>query len=205
MFKNLLPKEEKYFEDFNEMMKHIDEMAVMAHKLFSAETPDKSLILSLKSLEKRCDEVASKVTKRLNKTYITPFDREDIFSLVKKIDDIGDILMAAAVRTDIFHLTEKVEGAEKLTAIIVQQIKELSKVIADLKNKEKDLNECKAVKDLESEADNIYRTYISKLFKEECNPVTLIKNKEILDILENAADKCQSTANVLISIFIKNS
>lgn len=205
MFKKLLPKEEKYFEDFKEMIANIDEMAHITHQLFSGPEYDNGLILKLVSLERRCDEVSSKITKRLNKTFITPFDREDIFTLTKRLDDISDILLAASIRVETFQLNEKIEAAPKLTQIISQQIKELDKTIQDLKHKDHKFNECKAVKDLESEADNVYRNAIRCLFQEETNPISLIKKKEILDILENAADKCQATANVIISIFIKNS
>lgn len=93
MFKKILPKEEKYFDDFNAMISLIDEMAIITHQLFFAEQMDYALILKLKSLEKRCDEISSRVTKRLNKTYITPFDREDIFALIKKLDNIAGTLV----------------------------------------------------------------------------------------------------------------
>jgi len=204
MFKKILPKEEKYFDDFKEMISLIHEMSVITHQLFSGEQMDYSLILKIKSLEKRCDEISSRVTKRLNKTYITPIDREDIFALIKKLDNIADTLLAASVRVEVFQITEKIENADKLTEIVVQQIKELDVILADLKTRER-FNECKAVKDLETEADNVYRATVTKLFCEETNAVVLIKKKELLDILENAADKCQSTANVIMSIFIKNS
>ena len=84
MFKKLLPKEEKYFEDFKEMITFIEEMAVHTEKIFTFEEPQ-THILKMKPLEVRCDEIAAKITKRLNKTYITPFDREDIFALVKRV------------------------------------------------------------------------------------------------------------------------
>jgi uncharacterized protein Yka (UPF0111/DUF47 family) len=205
MLKALLPKEEKYFEDFKEMISMILEMGNLTLSFFSKLPYDKDIYLKLKPLERRCDELSSKVVKRLNKTFITPLDREDIFTLMKKIDDISDLLVGAASRIDIYCITEKVEGAEELAAIIVQQIKELEIVIQDLKGNSKQLNECKAVKDLESEADNVYRGNLKKLFQEEKDPINLFKKKEILDILENGADKCQSTANVILGILIKNS
>ncbi len=205
MFKSLLPKEEKYFDDFKDMITLVQEMGHISHKLFSGDTVDNGLILQLLSLEKRCDEITSRVTKRLNKTFITPFDREDIFALIKKLDGISDILLAASVRLETFQITGRIEGASKITQIVVKQIEELDKIIIDLKHKDKRFNECKTIKDLESEADKVYRVYVTKLFQEEKDPIALIKKKEILDILENAADKCQSTANVILSIFIKNS
>ena len=134
MLKKFLPKEEKYFEDFKEMISHIQEMASLTHQLFTAEKPDKDLLLKLRPLERRCDEVSSKVIKRLNKTFITPFDREDIFTLAKKLDDIGDMLMAASIRIDIFNVTKKINHADKLAAIVLQQIKELGIAINDLKS-----------------------------------------------------------------------
>jgi uncharacterized protein len=205
MFNRLLPKEEKYFEYFNDMIQHISEMSDLTHTLFSTLPYQDEILLKLKSLEKRCDELLSKVVKQLNKTFITPFDREDIFLLITRLDDISDILFAAAMRRDIFQVTETIDGAERLTAIVSLQMKELEAVMHDLKDKSKGMNECKAVRDLESEADTVYQSAMRKLFEVEKDPITLMKKKEILDILENASDKCQSVATVIISIFIKNS
>jgi uncharacterized protein Yka (UPF0111/DUF47 family) len=205
MFNKLLPKEEKYFEDFKDIISHIEEMAKITHDFFSAPTYDKDIFLKMKPLEHRCDEISSKVIKRLNKNFITPFDREDIFTLIKRIDGIGNILLGVTVRVDMYNLTEPVEGAELLTAVVVRQTKELEIALRDLKKPGPQINECKAVKDLESEADNIYRAAVKKLFVEEKDPLTIFKKKEILDMLENAADKCQATANIIIAILIKNS
>lgn len=205
MFNKLLPKEEKYFDYFTDMIGLIAEMAELTNRLFSTAPFDRELLLKMKPLEKRCDEITSKVIKQLNKTFVTPFDREDIFLLVKKLDDISDILYAASIRLEMFHIQDRIDGADRLTAIVSLQMKELMAAMHDLKDKHKSMNECKAVKDLESEADTIYQAAMSRLFDEEKDPIQIMKKKEILDILENASDKCQSVANVIISIFIKNS
>ncbi len=202
MFRRLLPKEEKYFENFREMVQHVSDMAVLTLKLFSSDTIDKSIILEIKPIEKRCDEITNKVFKRLNQTFITPFDREDVFNLIKKLDDIGDILYAAAIRVDLFNSNERIKYADDIAAIIVQQLKALEIAIQDLKAKH--VNECKAVKDLETEADMVYHSAIRELFSKEKDAIELIKKKEILGLLEDASDKCQSAANVILSIFIKN-
>ncbi len=202
MFKNLLPKEEKYFDNFKEMITHIGEMADLTHQLFSSDKINHDILLKIKPLELRCDEITSKVTKRLNKTYITPFDREDIFGLIKRLDDISDMLLGATSRIDTYNLQNKVKYADKLSAVIVEQVKELGIAIQDLKVKR--TNEMKAVKVLETEADNVYRQALKELFENETNAIEIIKRKEILEILENTSDKCQSTANLLISLFIKN-
>ena len=205
MFNKLLPKEEKYFEDFKDSIKYVQEIARLTHAFFAADTYDKDIFLKLKPLENRCGEIKSKVIKRLNKTFITPLDREDIFSLIKKIDNIGEILVGAASRVDTYSVTEKVEDAARMAAIVVQQTKELEIALQDLKHKSSQINECKAVQDLESEADNVYRAALKKLLAGEKDPIILIKKKEILEMLEIAADMCQSTANVIIEILIKNS
>ena len=201
MFKILLPKEEKYFEDFKEMITFIEEMAVHTEKIFSFDEPQMH-ILKMKPLELRCDEITSKITKRLNKTYITPFDREDIFALVKRLDDVSDMLLGATIRIETFNINKKIEYADKLSTIIHEQIKELGIAVQDLKVKR--INEMKAVKDLEAEADKIYQQAIKDLFEKEKDAIELIKKKEIIDLLERTSDRCQSTANVILSIFIKN-
>ena len=205
MLKRLLPQEEKYFEAFKEIISYVQEIAQLTHDFFAADTYDKDIFLKLKPIEKRCDEITSKVIKRLNKTFITPMDREDIFSLIKSIDSIGNTLLGAAVRVDTFNLSEKIIGAEEMAAIILQQTKELELVLQDLKHKNSQINECNAVNDLESEADNVYRASLKKLFTEEKDPITLVKKKEILEILESASDHCEITADIIISILIKNS
>jgi len=205
MLTRLLPKEGKYFEHFTEIIAHIKEMATLTSEMFTSEHYNVDIILKMKPLENRCDDIASKVVKQMNKTFVTPFDREDIFTLIKRLDDISDILFAACVRVEMFGLKERLESADKLTAIIMQQIRELELAITDLKDKAKSMNECKAVKDLETQADTIYQAAMTKLFQVETDPIELIKKKEILDILETASDKCQGVANVIISIFLKNS
>lgn len=202
MFKNLLPKEEKYFDNFKEMIINIAQMAEYTHDLFSSDQIDMNLILKIKPLETRCDEISSKVVKRLNKTFITPFDREDILALIKRLDDISDMLFGASMRIETFRINKKINHAGELAAIVLQQINELGKAVQDLKIKR--VNEMKAVKTLESEADKVYQQAMKELFERETNAINLIKEKEVLDILENTSDRCQSTANVILSIFIKN-
>lgn len=205
MFKKLLPKEEKYFEDFKEIISFIRQAAIITQDFFKAESYDPDIYLKLKPIQNRYDEITSRVVKRLNKTFITPFEREDIFALVKKLNAIGDNLFGAAVRVDTYNVTTKIAGAEELMSIVLLQINELENVLQDLRHKRENINDCKVVQDLEAEADNVYRRELKKLFLEEKDPMEIFKKKEILEILENACDKCQSAANVIIHILIKNS
>ncbi|MDX9758987.1 MAG: DUF47 family protein [Bacteroidota bacterium] len=205
MFDKLLPKEEKYFEYFTEMIAHIRQIAERSQLLFSVHPYDPVLLFEIIPLEKRCDEILTKVVKQLNKTFVTPFDREDIFALIKRLDDISDIILAASVRTDIFKVGSYINGASEIISIIQHQIQKLEIVLSGLKDKHRRTDELKAVKDLETQADVVYRKAMTELFATERDPIELMKKKEILDILENASDKCQSVANLIVSIFIKNS
>ena len=126
----------------------------------------------------------------------------DIFTLIKKLDDISDLLLGITARVDTYNITTKLKYTDKLAAIVLEQINELGIAIQDLKVKS--INECKAVKDLEKEADGIYQQAVKDLFETEKDAITLIKRKEILELLEEASDKCQVVANVVLSIFIKN-
>jgi hypothetical protein len=112
------------------------------------------------------------------------------------------MLLGASNRVETFNITEKIKYTDKISAIIFQQIIELGIAIQDIKARR--INECKAVNDLESEADKIYQQANKDLFEGEKDAIKLIKEKEILDILERTSDKCQSAANIILSIFIKN-
>ncbi len=202
MFSKFLPKEEKFFDDFREMIAFIGEMATHTEKVFTFDDP-LNHIQKMKPLEVQCDEITSRITQRLNKTYLTPFDSEDIFALIKRLDDISDMLLGATVRVETFHIEKKIEHADKLSLIIQEQVRELGIAIQDLKGSR--VNELKTVKNLEEEADIVYKEAMRELFKTETDAIELIKKKEILDLLEETSDTCNSTANIIQAIIIKNS
>lgn len=177
MIKAFLPKEEKYYDDFREMISHIQQMAKYTEQLFADELIDKNHYLNIKPLELRCDEISSRIVKRLNKTFITPFDREDIFALAKRMDDISDMLLGVAARIETFNITKKF-SMQIFSPLLSTNKQELVTAIQDLK--EKRINEIKAVKDLESEADQVYRNAIQGLFTNEKDAIELIKKKKYL-------------------------
>lgn len=202
MFKGLLPKEEKYFDDFSLMIKTISEMTSLAKEFFCDAKYETGISLKLKSLEKRCDEISQKVFKKLNKSFLTPFDREDIYALIKKLEQVSDAINASVTKATVYNLTQPLSVSDKLLQIAGMQVKELYISIVD--HKVKFVENLKTVKDLEQEADQIYREAITKLFKEETNAIELFRQKEILDILEDITDKCQAVASVIATITLKN-
>lgn len=206
MFKKFLPKEESYFEDFQEMINVIEEMGKIASSFYSSEIYDTEIFKQIRPLEKKCGDVANLAIKRLNETFITPFDREDIFSLIKKIDDISGILLASTIRVYTFNIHKKVDGAGEMAEIVHKQTVILKDILSKLDKYGEDYSQLEEVRKLESEADKIYRESLRQLFQDDnANALEVIKNKEILDQLEKAADKCQTCVNVIQSILIKNS
>ncbi len=206
MFKKFLPKEDSYFNDFNAMLAVIEQMGKIAFEFFSSDSYENEIFKKIKPLEKECDEIGNAAIKRLNETFITPFDREDIFSLLKKIDDISDIILAVTVRINTFNIKNKVVGAAEMSEIIFKQIVILKDILSRLDNYGHDYSRLEEIRTLESEADKVYRDSLKHLFQDEnANALEVIKNKEVLEQLEKAADKCQTCVNVIQSILIKNS
>ncbi|MFA7419205.1 MAG: DUF47 family protein [Melioribacteraceae bacterium] len=205
MFKFLTPKEEKYFQYFGEIIANVVLMAELTKKLFASTPYDLEKIYQLKSLEKRCDEIATKIINKLNKTFITPFDREDILALTKKIEGVADSLKSLAVRLEVSGLSAEVESANTMSEIILMQVNQLQLAINTLKERKEVENNCKAVKDLETQADILYQETLKRLFAEANDTMLFIKKKDILDMMEKCTDKNQAVANTILTIFIKNS
>lgn len=204
LLKKLVPKEEKYFEYFNELSSLLVEISSGVDRLYSEIKNTEQIVSDLKNKEHQCDKITSAVRHQLNNTFITPFDREDILQLVKRMDDIADILLVAASRFQIFKIEEKVEYADEIASLVKKQTEVLYNAIHNLKNNKNVIEECDKVKHLESEADEIYHKALTKLFENEKNAINLIKKKEILDVIEKASDNCQSVARIIESIMIKN-
>ncbi|MCX8056662.1 MAG: DUF47 family protein [Ignavibacteria bacterium] len=204
MLKKLIPKEEKYFDYFNELASLLEDIASGVDKLYSEVKNTEEIVSNLKDKEHKCDKITSLVRQQLNHTFVTPFDREDILQLVKRMDDIADILLVAASRFQIFKIHDKIDFADEIARIVKNQTKVINHAIHNLKNNQDILDECDKVKRLESEADEIYHKALTSLFETEKDAITLIKKKEILDVIEKASDNCQSVARIIESIVIKN-
>jgi hypothetical protein len=145
------------------------------------------------------------VLTKLNQTFITPFDREDIYRLASSLDDVLDFVYAAGVRLTMYKITSAPSAAYKLADIVVSQAKELSLALAKLeKNDEHLLTHCVEINRLENEADQVARSAIAALFDKERDPISLIKLKELYEVLETATDKAEDAANVVEGVVLKS-
>ena len=164
-----------------------------------------SKIAELRRIERTGDEMTHNVFTKLNQTFITPFDREDIHQLASSLDDVLDFLNAAGARIIMYRITNPPPAALELSRLILLQAQELHRALPLLQKNGDILTHCVEINRLENEADVISRAAIGRLFDEERDPITLIKIKELLEFLETATDKAEDVANVLETVVLKNS
>ncbi len=201
----LIPKEEKFFVMFRDMAKSIVEGAVALKDMldnFSDPLKSKHLI---KEIEHKCDLHTHDIIKKLNKSFITPFDREDIYSLAASLDDIMDIIDSATQHIIVYHIDRITPEAKELGFIILKSCQTVEKALDVLeKHPQRITDFCVEINSLENEADRVRSDAISRLFNEEKDPIRLIKWKEIYENLELVTDKCEDAANILESVVVKN-
>jgi len=201
----LIPKEEKFFPMFHEMTKNIVAGSVVLKEMLDNFSQPLVSQQSIKDIEHKGDLQTHEIIKTLNKSFITPFDREDIYSLASALDDVIDAIDALAQRLIIYHIDKITPEAKELGFIVLKACQTVEKAVAMLENKTQHILEyCVEINSLEGEADRVRADAISRLFDEERDPIFLIKWKEIYENLERVADRCEDVANVLESVVVKN-
>jgi uncharacterized protein len=158
----------------------------------------------IKAIEHNGDEITHQIFRKLNQTFITPFDREDIHELCSTMDDVIDLIDAAASRFVLYRVTEIRSGTIELCKVLAAATSELKEAIYAMESPDKALHRVIEINRLENESDRICRTLIAQLFEEEKDPVQIIKWKEIFEVIETAVDKCEDVSNVIESVILKN-
>ncbi len=201
----MIPRETKFFDMFAEMSSNLTQGASALRDLLKDFQNVTAGVQKVKDLEHKGDDLTHAVLIKLNQTFITPFDREDIHRLASSIDDVLDFVNSAADRLIMYKIKSAPQAAIDLANIIVKQSEELSKAVHLLeKNPQKVLEYCVEVNRLENEADTVARDAIGKLFDNSTDPIQLIKIKELLEVLETATDKAEDAANVLETVVLKS-
>src|SRR5206468_1264928 len=154
--------------------------------------------------EHKCDFITHEIIKRLNQTFVTPMDREDIHSLARALDDVMDAIDNAAALVPLYHVTKLRPGVREMTKVISQSTDELRNAVDSLERKTGVLERTVEINRLENEADRIHQRAVGQLFEEEKDPIAVMKWNEILDLLESATDRCEDVANLLENIVVKN-
>lgn len=204
----LSPKEEKFFTMFKAMTINILEGAnLLKEMLDNFDNFDNRIEYQhkIKDVEHKGDTQTHEIIKLLNKSFITPFDREDIYSLASKMDDILDLIDNSAAHIVMYKVTAPTPEMRELAFIILKTCQAIDKAISLLGGDIDKIAElCVEVNSLENEADIVCRNAVSGLFANEKDPITLIKLKEIYETLEKAIDKCEDVANILESVVLKH-
>lgn len=200
----LIPRDVKFFQMFAEMAGNLGDGARLLRQTLNDFKDVESRVQELKVIEHRGDEMTHNILTKLNQTFITPFDREDIYRLASSLDDVLDFIYAAGVRLIMYKIKSAPEAATKLADIIVRQCDQLLPAVTGLEKHNSVLNYCVEINRLENEADQVARSAIGVLFDQETDPISLIKLKELYEVLETATDKAEDAANVLEGVVLKS-
>jgi predicted phosphate transport protein (TIGR00153 family) len=214
LFGKLMPREGNFFEMFNQ---HADRIVEAARAFSHLVTNYSDVHLreqynrDVDNAERAADRITHDVNKLLHKTFITPIDREQIHSLINTMDDVADLIQDSAETMalyDVHHMTEEITRLTDLSVKCCERVKDavyLLEKIADPKVAEAALKTCEEIDRLESDADRVMRSAMSKLFREEPDVREVIKLKAIYELLETITDKCEDVANLIEGIVLENS
>ncbi len=204
LLQRFMPREEGFFDLFAKQADNVVVGAKALQQMLSQYTGVPEQVQSVKAIEHEGDEITHGILTKLNQTFITPFDREDIHELCSQIDDVIDLIDAAASRFVLYRVDRVREGTLDLVKVLVSATVEVTAAVHALSSPENALKHCIEINRYENESDRICRTLIAKLFDEETNPVQIIKWKEIFEVIETAVDKCEDVANVIEGVILKS-
>ena len=204
----LLPHDVSFFAHFEAQGKKTVECCRAFQQMVEDPTGLEAKAERVKRIEHECDDITHAVVASLHKTFITPIDRNDIYRLITKMDDIMDMVEAAADRLALYDIPKMTTEAVELTRCLVSSAEHVLGAVSGIKDLKKPsgiLEHCVEINRLENVADHILRTALAKLFREEKDPISVIKWKEIYETLEAATDRCEDVANIIEGVVLENS
>lgn len=201
----LFPKEIDFFEIFDKTSLNITKAASRLVDLMEIFDDTEARAKEIHEIEQDSDMLTHDIMKKLNKTFITPIDREDLYSLASRMDDVIDLIWAVADRIAVFKLKEPMREAIKMSKDILTTAEVMHKAVKKLKEKNyAHMQEyCIEINRLENSVDRGFRDALGKLFDDVKDPILIIKWKEIYEHLEDASDRCEDVANILEAIVLK--
>ena len=200
----LIPREEKFFEDFAALADRIVSGATLLERMLASDPPNWDTALQIKQIENECDALTHNVIQRLNSTFVTPIDREDIHALATSLDDVMDAIDAAAGVLRRYRMASLRYGARELASLTWQATMQMKVAVEALERRVGVHERAVEVNRIENAADDVHDEALRRLFEEERDAITLIKWKEVLDLMEEATDRCEDVANALESVVVKH-
>lgn len=206
MLFSLIPKDEKFFDLLEQQSALIHQSAIVFNDLIKNWEVNQSGVDNLRNLEHECDSTTHEILDKLNRTFVTPFDREDIHILAKQLDDVVDIIQSVSERMILFRITKIKGDLTELAKVLEEAVSLIPKVISSIRQIDKPrqiLDYCIEINRLENKGDRVSEKAIGNLFQNEKDPMEVIKWKEIYDSVEFAIDRCEDIANTIEGIVVK--
>jgi predicted phosphate transport protein (TIGR00153 family) len=207
MFEKLMPKSDEFFDDFDAQA----DATVRGTKLLCALLDDftdiERKVAAIKEVEHEGDRIAHRAFERLHRQFITPFDRAEIHRLLGLIDDVLDLTDATAERLLLYEVGAVPQAAKDMARVVVpaaEKMQQAVRLLRDIKSPDQILAACRDIKTFESEADALGRSAIAALFKSGADALSIMKWKEIYDLMETATDRCEDVANVIEGVVLEH-
>jgi len=204
MLNRLIPRDEQFFDLFNQLAEHLKTAADLLNQLFAAPQRTAELVKQIKDVEHQADVLTLSINTRIDKSFITPIDREDIHLLASRLDDVIDRLDGTARRVVMLHINEVREPAKRMAGVICQAAEHIAIAVTAIRRPSEVSAQASQIKKLEEEGDAIYHDAVGALFSGTPDPIEVIRWKEVYETLEIAIDLCMGVANAVHSISIKN-
>jgi predicted phosphate transport protein (TIGR00153 family) len=208
MIHRFMPRSDDFFSDFEAQAAAVVEGVVLLKNLLEDFTDVPAKCQAIKDVEHRADDITHRAFARLHTQFITPFDRSEIHRILSRIDDVLDLADAAAERLGLYDIDTILPEARELATVLVEQSRKMEEAVKGLRNMKKDpqriLEACKEMNVLENQADTLTRQTMAKLFKRGNDPLTVMKWKEIIDLIEDATDRAEDVANVIEGIVLEH-
>jgi uncharacterized protein len=200
----LIPREEKFYTDFQAFGDELMRGARLLEEMLATEQPLWAKADEIKQVEHKCDLLTHEIIQRLNRTFVTPLDREDIHALARSLDDVMDAIDASAALVRLYRLGPIRFGARELARIVTASADQVRLALTALEKNKGLMTHATEINRLENEADRLHQDAVSRLFNDERDPLLVMKWKETLDFLEDATDRCEDVANVLEGVMVKH-
>ena len=207
MLEKLMPKSDEFFDDFDAQAEATVRGARLLLSLFEDFTDVERKVAAIKQVEHEGDNIAHRAFERLHRQFITPFDRGEIHRLRGRIDDVLDLTDATAERLFLYEVGPIPQAAKDLARILVpatEKLRDAVRQMREIKNPAQLLASCREIKALESDADTLVRAALAALFKSGADPLSIMKWKEIYDLMETATDRCEDVANVIEGVVLEH-
>jgi hypothetical protein len=203
----LFPKQENFFEFFEELADKISEGGQLFMEMTQKKDYSEIIVTKLKQIEHEADGITHKTYERMHKTFLTPIDREDIYALVNKMDSIMDVIEATAIRIHLYKVkkpSNEIIIQARILNEAIKKVKGIVHALRNMKNSEMILKGCVEINTLENEGDVALRTIMADLFTQEKDAIELVKWKDIYQLLEEAIDVCEDVSNIVEGIVLKH-